>query len=174
MPAAVSIRKHPAASWKLPLSAAELSILLQAMLDEAGHGEAALELALLDDAAMERLNRESAGCAGPTNILSFSAPAGRGLADPRPPTEFPRSLPPDTAAGNGCAPGDEAARPCLGWLALSADTLLRECFLYGQEEQEHCIRLLAHGLAHLAGLDHGPDMDRLADRLEAAAMAALP
>lgn len=141
MPGAVSIRKHPAASWKLPFTAAELSRLLEAMLDEAGCGENAVELALLDDAAMERLNENSAGCAGPTNILSFSAPAGRG--------------------------------PCPGWLALSADTLLRECFLYGQEPEEHCIRLLAHGLAHLTGLDHGPAMDRLTNRLEAAATAAL-
>ena len=174
MPNAVSIRKHPAVSWKLPFSAAELSLLLQAMLDEAGHGEAALELALLDDEAMERLNRESTGCAGPTNILSFSAPAGSGLSNLSRPAEFSRPLPSDTAAGNTCAPKDEDDRPCLGWLALSADTLLRECFLYGQEEEEHCIRLLAHGLAHLTGLDHGPDMDRLAYRLEAAATAALP
>lgn len=172
MPDAVSIRKHPAVSWKLPFSAAELSLLLQAMLDAAGHKEAALELALLDDAAMERLNRESTGCVGPTNILSFSAPAGRGLQDLSRPAESPRPLASDTA-DNTCAPGDEGDRPCLGWLALSADTLLRECFLYGQDEEEHCIRLLAHGLAHLTGLDHGPDMDRLAARLEASAMAVL-
>ena len=42
-----------------------------------------------------------------------------------------------------------------GTLLLSLDTLERECVLYGQRREEHCIRLLAHGLAHLRGLEHG-------------------
>ena len=136
----LSIRKHPAASWKLPFSAAELARLLQAMLDEAGYSDAAVELAPLDDKDMEDLNRQTAGLPGPTNILSFPVP--------------------DNGSG-------------LGWLALSADTLQRESFLYGQNEREHCLRLLAHGLAHLTGLDHGPAMDSLARRLESAALRAL-
>ena len=136
----LSIRKHPAASWKLPFSAAELARLLQAMLDEAGHSDAVVELALLDDKDMEDLTRQSAGLPGPTNILSFPV-------------------------------SDDG--PCLGWLALSADTLQRESFLYGQDEREHCLRLLAHGLAHLTGLDHGPAMDSLAHRLESAARDTL-
>lgn len=48
-----------------------------------------------------------------------------------------------------------------GTLILSMDTFLRECLLYGQEAGEHLLRLLAHGIAHLAGYDHGPDMDIL-------------
>jgi probable rRNA maturation factor len=58
----------------------------------------------------------------------------------------------------------------LGSLALSVDTLERECFLYGQEPQEHCIRLLAHGLAHLLGHDHGPEMNALVERMERAGL----
>ncbi|MDR2488996.1 MAG: rRNA maturation RNAse YbeY, partial [Desulfovibrio sp.] len=69
--------------------------------------------------------------------------------------------------------GDKHARLSLGCLALSVDTLLRECFLYGQNTDEHCIRLLAHGLSHLMGMDHGPEMDSLADRLAQSAHAAL-
>ena len=52
-----------------------------------------------------------------------------------------------------------------GLLLLSADTLRRECLLYGQEEKAHLLRLLAHGLAHVLGHDHGPDMDRLCEEL---------
>lgn len=48
-----------------------------------------------------------------------------------------------------------------GILLLSLDTLARECLLYGQEPTEHFLRLLSHGMGHLAGLDHGPVMDRL-------------
>lgn len=47
-----------------------------------------------------------------------------------------------------------------GILLLSLDTLMRECLLYGQEPAGHALRLLAHGMGHLAGLDHGPAMDR--------------
>ena len=48
-----------------------------------------------------------------------------------------------------------------GSLLLSLDTLARECLLYGQDPCEHLLRLLAHGMGHLAGLDHGPEMDAL-------------
>lgn len=60
-----------------------------------------------------------------------------------------------------------------GTLLLSLDTLDRECLLYGQEPEEHLLRLLAHGVAHLAGLDHGPEMDALAAACEDAAHAGL-
>lgn len=59
-----------------------------------------------------------------------------------------------------------------GILLLSADTLHRECLLYGQWPEEHLIRLLAHGLAHLCGLDHGPTMDALCQQMETAGWAA--
>jgi probable rRNA maturation factor len=59
-------------------------------------------------------------------------------------------------------------------MALSPDTLLRECLLYGQEVEEHCLRLLSHGMAHLLGHDHGPEMDALAARMFAAARQLVP
>ena len=59
----------------------------------------------------------------------------------------------------------------LGSLALSVDTLERECFLYGQEPLDHCVHLLAHGLAHLLGHDHGPAMNALTERMEHAALS---
>ena len=60
-----------------------------------------------------------------------------------------------------------------GTLLLSPDTLERECLLYGQEPTEHLLRLLAHGMGHLAGLDHGPEMDALCAACEEAAEAGL-
>lgn len=65
---------------------------------------------------------------------------------------------------------DSAGR--LGSLALSVDTLRRECRLYGQAPARYARRLLAHGLAHLCGYDHGPFMDVVCAGLEAAAEAA--
>ena len=56
-----------------------------------------------------------------------------------------------------------------GNLFISTDAVQRECFLYGQGASEHVARLLAHGLAHLAGFEHGPQMDALCAELEALA-----
>ncbi len=60
-----------------------------------------------------------------------------------------------------------------GVLLLSLDTLCRECLLYGQDPAEHAVRLLAHGMGHLCGLDHGPAMDALCERYMDAGCAAL-
>lgn len=60
-----------------------------------------------------------------------------------------------------------------GTLLLSLDTLGRECLLYGQQPVEHLLRLLAHGMGHLAGLDHGPEMDALCAACHEAAQAGL-
>ncbi len=51
----------------------------------------------------------------------------------------------------------------LGELYLSVETLAREAFLYGQQPCSHLARLLAHGLLHLAGHDHGPEMEEMTD-----------
>lgn len=61
-------------------------------------------------------------------------------------------------------PEGDADRPDeLGALFLSVETLAREAFLYGQDPKEHLARLLAHGLLHLAGHDHGVEMDTLTE-----------
>ena len=81
------------------------------------------------------------GCHGPTNVLSF--PLDESLAET----------------------GDDDAPVQLGGLVLSVDALHREALLYGQDVREHCLRLLAHGLGHLAGYDHGPEMDGLCEAM---------
>ena len=111
-----------------------------------------VELLVADEGTMEDLNLERMGCPGPTNILSFPAVA--------PLVAKVDSLP--------LAPGlARAEAPLfLGSLVLAPHTLKREAFLYGQEARSYCIRLLAHGFAHLLGLEHGPEMDAVAQLLE--------
>ena len=60
-------------------------------------------------------------------------------------------------------PGDGAS---LGMLFLSADTMEREAVLYGQDVEEHAVRLLAHGMGHIMGFDHSPEMDDFCAYLE--------
>jgi probable rRNA maturation factor len=50
-----------------------------------------------------------------------------------------------------------------GLILVSSGAVLRECLLYGQRPAEYTLLLLAHGLAHLAGLEHGAGMDGLCD-----------
>lgn len=102
--------------------------------------DAALELVLARDALVADLNSRHMGCCGPTNILSF--PNGE----------------------EGGAIRD------LGSLVLDVDAVWREALLYGQDPREHCLRLLAHGIAHLTGLDHGEAMDSLCQRMLAAVL----
>jgi len=58
--------------------------------------------------------------------------------------------------------------PWLGDLVLSAETLAREAFFYNQDLYAYTVRLLAHGLLHLMGHDHGPEMDGLTELAVAA------
>jgi probable rRNA maturation factor len=63
-----------------------------------------------------------------------------------------------------CLAFPHAGRPdarLRGSLYISLDALHRECLLYGQAPAAHLRRLLAHGLAHLAGFDHGNEMEAL-------------
>lgn len=68
--------------------------------------------------------------------------------------------------------GDDPGSP-LGQLVLAPCTMQREALLYGQEPGLHTLRLLAHGLVHLTGQEHGPDMDAMTDAALAAACEAL-
>lgn len=61
-------------------------------------------------------------------------------------------------------PEEDPERPeRAGEVVLCTDALARECDLYGQDPHEHLVRLLAHAFLHLAGLDHGPEMDALTE-----------
>jgi len=119
-----------------------LTRLLEAILDVLGLEGSGFSLKLTDDREIASLNAAFLGCSGPTNILSFPAVDGS-EDDPDPSAE------------------EEAVY--LGELALSVDALGRETDLYGQEPTAHLVRLLAHGLLHLAGFDHGEEMYGLTD-----------
>ncbi len=50
-----------------------------------------------------------------------------------------------------------------GQMVLSIEALYRESFLYGQNMTKYLVRLLAHGVLHLSGYEHGEAMDRLTE-----------
>lgn len=122
---------------RLPLSRPELEMILGELLALYGHADAEVALRIVDDMEIAALNAEFMGCLGPTNILSF-----------------PEEISDLFGAGRAVRLGD---------LVLSAETVLREAFFYNQPYHEYIVRLLAHGLLHLMGYDHGSDMDELTD-----------
>ncbi|MFW6235997.1 MAG: rRNA maturation RNase YbeY, partial [Desulfovibrionales bacterium] len=119
----------------LPVARRELATLAERILDVFAFQAARVEIRLMHDREMARLNAAYFGVHAPTNVLSF--------------------------------PEDEtlsAESTDLGLIALSLETLHRETVLYGQKPVEHLIRLLAHALLHLAGLEHGSEMERLTEQ----------
>lgn len=122
-----------------PLSRQELKELCSVIMDALDLPDDSFEIKLVDDGEIARLNREFMGCQGPTNVLSFPA----------------------YDEENGTLESDEPVH--LGSLALSVDALAREAALYGQPSVAHLARLLAHGILHLAGYDHGEEMYDLTD-----------
>ncbi len=118
-----------------PLSRGELEDAVELLGDFLGIGEMEFGLRIVNDGAIARVNKAYLGCVGPTNVLSF----------------------PSTEDGKGDSEGN------LGEIVLSVDTLNRETRLYGQEPEDHFVRLLTHALLHLMGYDHSPEMFSLTD-----------
>ncbi len=86
---------------------------------------------LTDDATVQKLNLESRGVDGPTNVLAFQFLDARQLA------------------GLAEAPG-----ATLGDIALAGETIAREADDQQKSFADHATHLVVHGLLHLLGYDH--------------------
>lgn len=120
----------------------------QAALAAAGVAPEGCEISLLgaDDARMAALNAAFRGKAGPTNVLSW--------------------------------PSEEAAAPgaarFLGDLALGWETCMAEAAAAGIAPADHVTHLVAHGVLHLLGHDHGAEAEAEAmEALERKTLASL-
>ena len=116
------------------------------ILSALGWSEAELSLTLLGDRAMARLNRETFGRRGPTNVISFPAGCETGGAGssnrPACPANPVRSCP-------------DQPPPLLGEVVISIETTRRQAKEFGWPWQELFDFFLIHGILHLMGYDHG-------------------
>jgi probable rRNA maturation factor len=108
-----------------------------------------LSVALVDDAAMRELNRDYRSIDRPTDVLAFAMEEGEALA----PLTGPR---------------------LLGDVVISVPTARRQAAKHRRALLAELTMLLAHGLLHLLGHDHGTraeetEMTGLTRELEAAA-----
>lgn len=61
-----------------------------------------------------------------------------------------------------------------GMLALSPVTLAREARIFQIAPVDYLLRLLAHGLGHLAGFEHGEEMEKFCGELLTEAISRTP
>jgi probable rRNA maturation factor len=113
------------------------------ILNALGWPEALLSLTLLGDRAMARLNRETFGRRGPTNVIAF------------PVDDIFHDL---TCKGTAsCAPTVSGSEPpaLLGEVVISLETTIRQAQESDWPWPELFDFFLIHGILHLLGYDHG-------------------
>jgi probable rRNA maturation factor len=118
-----------------------------------GLAQAELSLTLVGDRAMARLNRETFGRRGPTNVIAFPvdalSDANQGSRGTLPASGEPRqdsSQPP----------------PVLGEVVISLATTRRQAEENGWPWEELFDFYLIHGILHLVGYDHETPADEAA------------
>ncbi|MGO9621697.1 MAG: rRNA maturation RNase YbeY [Desulfobaccales bacterium] len=123
-----------------------------------GWSEAELSLTILGDRAMARLNRETFGRRGPTNVISFplDAPdlalAGDGLARESRGAPFP-----------GPRSASRSSPPMvLGEVVISLGTTINQARELGWPWQGLFDFYMIHGILHLLGYDHGTPAEEAA------------
>ncbi len=128
------------------VSEEELIRVATLTLRSEGVVEAEISVALVDDPAIHRLNRDYLQHDYPTDVISFLLDSGD--ADPRGVT-----LP--------LTPGRRGAgRWLAGDVILSAETAVREAREYGWEPKSEVCLYLVHGLLHLCGYDDLTDEEQ--------------
>lgn len=99
------------------------------LLAELDHDASELDMTLMSDDEIAKLNHDYRGKVGPTDVLSFPQLEGETVID-----------------------GEDDVH--LGDVVISLDTAARQAADGGWTLEEEAARLLLHGLLHLLGFDH--------------------
>ena len=119
-------------------SAARLKATAGRLLELVGLPDAEWSLSIIDDDAMEALNRKWRGKESTTDVLSFPQLDDEELE---------------------AAYASDGAGALIGDVVISLPTAKRQAKEFGHSLSDEIDRLLAHGLLHLLGYDHerGPN-----------------
>ena len=128
------------------ISADELRRVATLTLQSEGVVSAEISLAVVNDPAIHKVNRDYLQHDYPTDVISFLLDSGH--ADPRP------ALPIHVQSRRG------AGQWLHGDVILSAQTAQREAAEYGWEPQSEICLYLVHGLLHLCGYDDLTDEEQ--------------
>jgi probable rRNA maturation factor len=109
-----------------------------------GLAQAELSLTLVGDRAMARLNRETFGRRGPTNVIAFPVDLlGDSSGDSH-----------STVPAPGEPQDSSQPPPVLGEVVISLETTRRQAQENGWPWEELFDFYLIHGILHLVGYDH--------------------
>jgi probable rRNA maturation factor len=130
---------------KTALSPATVKEKARKILGALGWAEAELSLTLMGDRNMARLNRETFGRRGPTNVIAFPVDALK---------EAPAGAPGPPPAPAAALAGTPPPPAVLGEVVISLETTRRQAEESGWPWEELFDFYLIHGILHLVGYDH--------------------
>ncbi len=130
---------------------------------------AAISLALVDDAEIQRVNREFLGHDYPTDVISFRLDeAGGQESGVRDQRSEVRGQEKSESSSASSLPHPSSLIPhhhLEGELIVSTETALREAAAHGWSPQDELLLYVVHGLLHLCGYDDLTDEARPAMRV---------
>ncbi len=140
------------AEARLPMAAPELEALFTRALVACGF-EGRVSLAVIDDAAMRRINRDYHDCDEPTDVLAFplddlgQGDTGSGESGPGDAAIGDTAIG-DTAIGDTAIPGAFRAE-----IVVSLETAERESAARGVTTASELLLYVVHGTLHMLGYD---------------------
>ena len=134
-------------NWEDLINKTRLKKILIIFLKYLFDTERGISLYLTDDEEIQKLNKEFRGKDCPTDILSWAYDD-------------------NDLEMNGAQTGDSASGKLAGELIVSAERVRQQAVENGWDFETELIRLLAHGCAHLAGLDHESSTEEAREMLE--------
>jgi probable rRNA maturation factor len=113
--------------------------LVELILEDHGQLDCEVNLVFARDALLAELNASFRDVDRPTDVLAFPM----------------NSKPPASAVSDSCGP-----EKVLGDVIISVDRAAAQSRRYGKTPEQELLKLVAHGVLHLLGHDHGSPGDR--------------
>lgn len=131
---------------------------IRRILMEEGVATAEISLALVDDAAIHRINRDFLNHDYPTDVISFSLnlPRGQDSDDTCEPDRPDSAALPDSATrspSSAISVDRHFDGHLEGELVVSTETAIREAPAHGWAAEDELLLYVVHGLLHLCGYD---------------------
>lgn len=142
------VRPEPAGDWF-----EQNRDLIARLAGHVGHPEMEVDLVLIDDATMARLNQEWRRKEGPTDVLSFSDL----IPDPVPRFPGGEFHLAEGLSLTGPSLPDDGERRTLGEIFLAPDFVDRRCRENSWSVTAEFPMLIVHGMLHVVGWDHRDD-----------------
>jgi probable rRNA maturation factor len=138
MPYSVDVTNQQSA---VLISEGRIREIVEGTLRAEGVAEASISVALIDDPAIHRVNRDHLDHDFPTDVVSFLFEE-------------------EVADEEGSSPLRGAGKRIEGEVLVSGDTAVREAAKFGWSAEDELALYLVHGLLHLCGYDDLTDEEQ--------------